>query len=245
MLTGTALLVPAYQAHIHTNVSFQKHLGFGLFFAAPMAGVGLARIIGDHFRHAQFGVAVWGLAFALGITQSGQFFGTWPDSQRFIQVMARYLRPHALYLVETPEIPMYYLGNRPDAQPRQFVSTFGISVVTKQGKRLSGAAAYKMTIRQGWYQVVVYDGVATPATDRLLRQYLRGAPYTLKQVVSGSNHGAVYNYYVWVKFTAAEMQRLKQQAELKRARQSAKQKQQTVTRAGQPGPSRARPARRP
>jgi Dolichyl-phosphate-mannose-protein mannosyltransferase len=212
VLTGTALLAPAYQAHIHTDVSFQKHIGFGLFFAAPMAGVGLARIIGDHFRRAQFGVVIWGLVLALGIVQSSQFEGTWPNSQRFIQVMTRYLRPHALYLVEAPEVPMYYLGTRSDAQPRQFLSTFGLSVVTKQGKRLTGAAAFRMTIRQGWYQIVAYDGATTAATDRLLRQDLNGAPYILKKVVSGTTHGAVYNYYVWVKMTPAELKRAKQQA---------------------------------
>ncbi|HYB88995.1 MAG TPA: glycosyltransferase family 39 protein [Streptosporangiaceae bacterium] len=219
VLTGSALLAPAYQAHIHTDTSFQKHLGFGLFFAAPMAGIGLARIVGDHFRRAQLGIAIWGLVLALGITQSNEFFGTWPNSQGFIKEMARYLRPHALYLVEAPEVPMYYLGNRPDAQPRQFISTFGLSVVTKQGKRLTGDAAFKMTIQQGWYQIVAYDGVSTPATDRLLRKYLTGAPYTLKKVISASNHGTIYNYYVWVKMTQAELNRLKKQGELKRAKQ--------------------------
>ena len=48
VLTGTALLAPAYQAHLHTDVSFLKHIGFGLFFAAPMAGFGLARLMGDY-----------------------------------------------------------------------------------------------------------------------------------------------------------------------------------------------------
>ena len=55
VLVGTALLAPAYQAHIHTDVSFHKHIGFGLFFAAPMAGVGLARIIGGPFPAAAAG----------------------------------------------------------------------------------------------------------------------------------------------------------------------------------------------
>jgi hypothetical protein len=230
VLTGTALLAPLYQAHIHTNTSFEKHLGFGLFFAAPMAGVGLARIIGDHFRRVQFGIAVWGLVLALGMTQANEFFGTWPNSQGFIKEMARYLRPHSLYLVEAPEVPMYYLGTRPDAQPRQFLSTFGLSVVTKQGKRLNGDAAFKYTVRQGWYQVVAYDGVSTPATDRLLRQYMVGAPYILKKVVSASNHGNIYNYYVWVKMTRAELNRLKKQNELR-----AKQAATAPSRASAPG----------
>src|SRR5215469_1355179 len=224
VLTGTALLAPVYQAHIHTNTSFEKHLGFGLFFAAPMAGVGLARIIGDHFRRAQFGIAVWGLILALGLTQSNEFFGTWPSSQGFIKEMSHYLRPHALYLVEAPEVPMYYLGNRPDAQPRQFISTFGLSIVTKQGKHLTGDAAFMYTVRQGWYQIVAYDGVSTPATDRVLRQAMADAPYILKKVVSASNHGNIYNYYVWVKMTQAELNRLKKQNELKRAKQQAQMK---------------------
>jgi Dolichyl-phosphate-mannose-protein mannosyltransferase len=223
VLTGTALLAPVYQAHIHTDTSFQKHIGFGLFFAAPMAGAGLARIIGDHFRRVQFGIAIWGLVLALGITQSNQFFGNWPNSQGFIKEMARYLRPHSLYLVEAPEVAIYYLENRPDAQPRQFISTFGLSIVTKQGKRLSGDAAFKYTVRQGWYQIVAYADASTPATDRLLRQYMVGAPYTLKKVVSGSTHGRIYNYYVWVKLTQAELNRLKKQNEL-RAKQQAQAK---------------------
>jgi hypothetical protein len=153
--------------------------------------------------------------------------------------MARYLRPHALYLVEAPEVPMYYLGNRPDAQPRQFISTFGLSVVTKQGKRLSGDGAFKYTVRQGWYQIVAYNGVSTPATDRLLRRYMVGAPYTLKKVVSASSHGNIYNYYVWVKMTQAELNRLKKQNEL-RAKQQAQLKRAkpaatTPSRASAPG----------
>ena len=62
VLTGTALLAPLDQIHLHTDVSFQKHIGFGLFFAAPMAGIGLARIVGAHFHRAQFGVVVWAAA---------------------------------------------------------------------------------------------------------------------------------------------------------------------------------------
>ena len=70
VLTGTALLAPADQIHIHTLTSLQKHIGFGLFFAAPLAGIGLTRIIGDHFRRAQVGIAIWGAALVIGMTQS-------------------------------------------------------------------------------------------------------------------------------------------------------------------------------
>jgi dolichyl-phosphate-mannose-protein mannosyltransferase len=95
VLTGTALLAPADQIHTHTLTSLWKHIGFGLFFAAPFAGVGLARIVGDHFRRAQVGIAIWGAALVLGMTQAGDLFSAWPSSTAFVSQMSRYLRPHA------------------------------------------------------------------------------------------------------------------------------------------------------
>ncbi len=89
VLTGTALLAPAYQAHLHTDISFLKHIGFGLFFAAPMAGVGLARIMGDHFRRPQIGIAVWGLALLLGMTEATHLFGAWGERDRLRQGVLR------------------------------------------------------------------------------------------------------------------------------------------------------------
>jgi hypothetical protein len=102
VLTGTALLAPAYQAHLHTDISFLKHVGFGLFFAAPMAGFGLTRIIGDYFRRPQFGIGVWSLALVLGMVQSNFLYHVRPSSGAFVKTFSRYLKPHALYLVEVP-----------------------------------------------------------------------------------------------------------------------------------------------
>jgi hypothetical protein len=106
VLTGTALLAPADQIHLHTDTSLQKHIGFGLFFAAPMAGVGFARIIGDHFRRAQVGIAIWGAALMLGMMQSNELFNAWPNSRSFVQQMAHYVKPGAHYLVEVDEVPI-------------------------------------------------------------------------------------------------------------------------------------------
>src|SRR6185437_9798073 len=103
LLTGTALLAPAYQAHLHTDISFLKHIGFGLFFAAPMAGFGLARIMGDYFRRPQFGIAVWSLSLVLGMVQSSYLFHQWPSSGPFVTAFAKYCKPNARYLVEVPE----------------------------------------------------------------------------------------------------------------------------------------------
>jgi len=198
VLTGTALLAPADQIHLHTVTSLQKHIGFGLFFAAPFAGVGLARIVGDHFRRAQVGIAIWGAALVIGMTQADSLFNGWSNSSGFISVMSRQLQPGAHYLVEAYEVPIYYLRNHPDAQVDQFRSTYFIAYPDRQGHTLGGNAGYVAAIKAGYFKVVAYNGESTPALDNVLATTLRADPdYRLASTVTSSNHNGVY--YVWIR----------------------------------------------
>jgi 4-amino-4-deoxy-L-arabinose transferase-like glycosyltransferase len=200
VLSGTALLAPAVQLHLHTDVSFQKHIGFGLFFAAPMAGMGLARIVGDHFRRAQIGVAVWGLVLLLGMVQASQLFTGWPDSRPLTSALSGYLRPGARYLVEVPEVPIYYLMGRPDAQPRQFTSTFVIAYTDSHGQTLTGTPGFVAAIRDGYFQVVAYNGTVTPEVDGAIARALQtSGSYRLARVVLFRGAFARAPYYIWVK----------------------------------------------
>jgi hypothetical protein len=200
VLTGTALLAPAVQLHLHTDVSFQKHIGFGLFFAAPMAGVGFARIVGDHFRRAQVGVAIWGLVLVLGMVQASQLFASWPDARPLTGALSGYLRPGARYLVEVPEVPIYYLMGRPGAQPRQFTSTFFIAYTDSHGQALTGTPGYVAAIRDGYFQVVAYNGTVTPAVDGAVARALQtSGAYRLARIVLSKGTFAQAPYYIWVK----------------------------------------------
>jgi Dolichyl-phosphate-mannose-protein mannosyltransferase len=199
VLTGTALLAPAEQIRLQTETSLAKHIGFGLFFAAPMAGVGLARIIGGHFRRAQVGVAVWGVALAVGMVQASSQYG-WPSSATFVRAFSGYLRPGAHYLVEVPEVPMYYLMARRDGQPYQFTSTYVITYTDARGRTLTGDSGYTAAIRDGYFQVVAYNGLTTPATDAVIARALEASStYRLARVVfSDSSYGRI-PYYIWVR----------------------------------------------
>ena len=198
VLTGTALLAPADQIHIHTLTSLQKHIGFGLFFAAPLAGVGLARIVGDHFRRAQVGIAIWGAALVIGMTQANDLFTAWPDSNGLVSVMSHYLQPGAHYLVEVDEVPIYYLRSHQDAQPSQFTSTYFISYTDRQGQTLGGNAGFAASIKADYFKVVAYSGQVTPAVDDILARALRSNPdYRLAKSITDGN-GTVL-YYVWVR----------------------------------------------
>jgi hypothetical protein len=197
VLAGCALLAPAEQIRIHTFVSLQKHIGFGLFFAAPIAGVGLARIIGDHFRRAQLGILVWTTALVLGLTQAIDQFSGWSNSSAVVADLAHYLKPGAHYLIEVDEVPIYYLRHYRDAQPVQFTSTYNIGYVNAQGQYLTGDAGYVAAIKADYFRVVSYNYQTTPAVDRVLAGALEANPaYRLAAAIPNSN-GSI-TQYIWV-----------------------------------------------
>lgn len=197
VLTGSALLAPANQIRIETVVSLQKHVGFGLLFAAPFAGIGLARIIGDHFRRAQMGIAVWGALAALGLTQANNLFNGWPDTSVSGPELARFLQPGAQYLAEVPEVPAYYLRNHSDAQPSQFTSTYNFTYTDPRGATLTGDSAYAAAIKTGYFRIVAFDYLTTPATDKVIAHAVAINPlYRLAVVVPESTGG---RDYIWVR----------------------------------------------
>jgi hypothetical protein len=198
VLTGTALLAPADQIHLHTATSFQKHIGFGLFFAAPMAGVGLARIVGDHFRRAQVGVAIWGLSLMLGMVQAGDIFNSWADSRPLVAELSRFLQPGAHYLVEAAEVPTYYLRGNPDAKATQFASTYYISYTGQNGITMHGNAGFEAAVRQGYFHVIAYDDTATVPLDNILARMLK-ADSSYRLAAALPNSDGVGTYYIWVK----------------------------------------------
>jgi Dolichyl-phosphate-mannose-protein mannosyltransferase len=198
VLTGSALLAPAEQIRIHTEVALQKHVGFGLFFAAPIAGVGLTRVIGDHFRRAQLGTLIWATALVLGLTQATDMFGDWTNSTAFVAALKPYLQPGAHYLIEVDEVPIYYLRHYRDAQPGQFTSTFYIGYVNASGQYLTGDAAYVAAIKAGYFRVVSYNYQTTSAIDQVLAHTLEADPaYSLVDAIP--NSAGTVTQYVWVR----------------------------------------------
>jgi len=200
VLAVTALLVPLYQMHLHTDAALDEHIGFGLFFAGPVAGVGLARVVGDYLRRAQLGIVVWGAALALGMAQASGLFSAWPDSAPLVTQISKYLQPGAHYLVEGDPAPIYYLQGHSDAQPDQFIDT--ASYTGNQGDGLTSQADCVDAIKSGYFRLVAYDGDTTPSLDSVIARTLHANPdYRLVAVVHSSNDNATYD--VWVRTTRA------------------------------------------
>jgi hypothetical protein len=200
LLVGSALLAPAYQIHLHTDVSLQKHVGFGVFFAAPMAGVGIVRLVGHHLHRPQVGLLIWAGALVLGMQQSTMMFKLWPNSTQLVAELRAYQAPNANYLVETDEVPIYYLRGDRNAEPYQFTTTYNITYTDSKGQTLTGIPAYQAAIKDGFFHVIAYNFGATAAVDQALANTLQTDPaYRLVAALPTKDYYGISTYYVWVK----------------------------------------------
>ncbi|GAA1229977.1 DUF3824 domain-containing protein [Kitasatospora nipponensis] len=198
LLVGTALLAPAYQIHLHTSVALYKHIGFGLLFAAPMAGIGMSRLVGSHFRHPQLGILLWVVMLSLGLSQSVWRFDTWPNSTQMVAVLKQHVNSHGRYLASADNVPAYYL--RAQTRQDQWTSTYGIGYLDQGGKLHSGDDGYRTAIADGWFDLIVLDGVATPDTDRVVVAAIAQSPhYRLLGRLPFTTVGGTGYYRIWVK----------------------------------------------
>jgi hypothetical protein len=200
LLAGTALLAPLYQAHLHTTISLQKHVGFGIFFAAPLAGYGLVRLVGPHFHRVQLGVGIVVLNFALGMGQSLYIFHSWPNSYAMVAELAKYQKAGAHYFVGNASNAIYELRGDPDAEPSQFTDAFYMGWYTAQGKYVTGATAYADAINAGYFQVLAYDYSADAGVEQAIAEDLYRSPnYQLVARIPVATSGGPGYAYVWVR----------------------------------------------
>ncbi|MCX4990274.1 glycosyltransferase family 39 protein [Streptomyces sp. NBC_00568] len=175
LMCATALLAPAYQMHLGTVVALFKHVGFGLLFAAPMAGVGVTRLVGAHFRHTHLGIALWSATLCIGISQADWRFASWPDSSTMIRTISSHVNRKGHYLSSTPEVPVYYLRDR--TAHRQWQSVFGMEYTDGHGVRHTGTDAYWKALRNGEFDLVVLDGFTNPRVNGVITDALKGNPH--------------------------------------------------------------------
>jgi 4-amino-4-deoxy-L-arabinose transferase-like glycosyltransferase len=198
LFCATALLAPAYQMHLHTSVSLHKHIGYGLLFTAPMAGVGLSRMVGAHLRYPQLAILAWVTLLALGITQSKDLYHAWADSTRMVATLKSQLKPGGRYLVESSSVPRYYL--RAESTSDQWTSTYAITYMDRKGRRLSGEVGYRAALHAAYFDVIVLDRTVTrELDDKLLRQLRTNGKYRLLAKLPYRNSYGTGFYHVWVK----------------------------------------------
>ncbi|NEB78095.1 glycosyltransferase family 39 protein [Streptomyces sp. SID14478] len=197
LLTGTVLLAPAYQIHLQTEISLFKHVGFGLLFAGPMAGLGLSRLVGPHFRHPQLGIMLFVVTLVFGMVQAQQAY-SFPDSREMTAVLRGLVDRKGSYLAEEHEVPAYYL--RDVTGYAQWQSTFGMDYKDKKGKQHSGPDAYRAAVLDAKFDVIVLRGTVTPDVDTAVTDALRGnSHYRLAAVARFTTSKGDGAFRIWVK----------------------------------------------
>jgi len=199
-LAGTALLAPAYQVHLHTATSLQKHVGFGLLFAAPVAGVALAALlrVGARDPRRLFAGLVVSLVLTwAAIAQSTQLYDGWPNSSRMVADLQTQVRPVTdRILAEEDEVPRYYLSNL--TEPYQWYSTFSFTYTTKTGQVLSGVPAYQQAITDEYFSLIVLRFGPTAGLDNQIDGPLMAQKgYKLIAKVPDSDQYGTGYYYIW------------------------------------------------
>ncbi len=205
VLAGAASLVPLEQARIHTLTSLVKHVDFGAWFAAIVAGYAVDRAVG-WFRPAGLRAAGTGACVLLllipariGSTQSLRLAQDWPNAARFDATLGRLVgqRPGRA-LVETPSLAEYYLG---PLGTRWGLWSSTRSIVLPSGQSISGVvgaagnpAVYARFIHAGYFRWVALDYLATRRLDQAITADLAGNP--AYRVVARVPYGAG-SYVIW------------------------------------------------
>jgi hypothetical protein len=205
-LVAAIFLAPAEQARIHVFTSLFKHVGFGAWFGAIVAGYAVASLTravpaAKRQRALRLGSAAVGLGAVLGLMLAGTHFAEWPNSAAFV---AR-LRPDVIShpgpdLLENESVPAYYLGA---ALP--WVTLADTSYFTfinpDSGATLSGVPAYASAIQDDYFAVVAL--AASGPVDRAVAADLRANPhYRLQSVLPFVTSSYRNSYRIWVRTTA-------------------------------------------
>ncbi len=205
LLSSTALLAPIYQIHLSTSTSLHKHVGFGLLFAAPMAGVGMTRMMGAHFKFPQLGIAISVIALTMGMSQSAKNFGIWPDTTYLVKDLSSKVQPGQRWLGEPHEGPVYYLTDLHRTEYQYWTSVFYIDYTGRKGQHISGVAGYRAAIQDGWFDGVVLDvSDGSGEVSKAVRQEMRtGGKYRLSSALPYRTSAGTGHFEVWLRSTPA------------------------------------------
>jgi hypothetical protein len=201
-LAVCVVAAPAYQMHIHTLQSLQKHIVVGLLFSSSAAGVAVSIPLRAAWRaRARYGgAAMAALALAaVGAAQSSKLFGYWPDSTALVASLKNDMgKGGGHYLAEGSAIPQYYTAKLADGSRNDWESTFSFGYQDSAGKYISGLPAYKQAITDHYFKLIVLSNDETPGLDNAIDALLKAHEgYRLVSVIPTGDVFGPGRYDVW------------------------------------------------
>lgn len=154
---ATMLIAPVYHVATGEQVSFDKHMAFGVLFGAFLVGYALERTTTalrmSTTQLATFSLAVLVLLTGVGLSAARQLYSTWPDADDAAQVLRTVVRPgDTRVLAEEMEVPRYELRDVTAGWQWTGLDAFSYE---SAGSTLTGEAAYAAALRDHHFGVVV------------------------------------------------------------------------------------------
>lgn len=162
-LAAGSLAAPLYQVSTGESVSLGKTVVLGALFAAPLVGH-LGSRLAVRPVGAVLVAAVLVVAGVQGATASARMFSAWPDTARVVDVLRPLVERHPgdPLAADTPE-PLQY-GLLSETGPTQWAATWP-GAFQYDGQQ--DLPAFEAALRDGYFAVVVLDGVSSPVGAQL------------------------------------------------------------------------------
>lgn len=165
----TSLLMPLGHIYKQEFVSLDKHVAYGLFFAAPLAGYALAALAEGADALASTATTQRWLAglfvvLIVFVTTLSLAQPTWANTTELSHVMHTQMRDGAgRYLMEDLEVARYDAADVAEPWQWNAVNVFDyIDYVNASHQRYAGAAALRKTVDDRYYALIELSFVAHP-----------------------------------------------------------------------------------
>jgi len=202
ILAAAATLAPLNQARINTLTSLQKHVTFGVWFAAIVAGyaaTAMTRRVNPAKGWRVPAVAVAAILI-LGIFQASNMFTWWPNASGMTRELGVAVSQEKCpCLISEWDSAMYYLpqlqANAVIVNPYQF---YYWDSSTRH--ELVNIPAYEQAIKAGYFGVVELDDAEEAGSFTPTRRALASSRnYRLMATIPASNQKAPFTIWVRVK----------------------------------------------
>lgn len=209
VLAAAPFLVPVEQARIDTYTSLFKHISYGAWFGAVLAGYALSSLpwavpAAKIARAWQVAAATVVLAAIPAVFWAASHFG-WPDTSAIIPEMQRVISSTGgpILADDRGNILDYYLPRQ--ISSRQIDGTFFFSFNDPEsGQHLSQGPAYAAAVKERYFGVIFLEfWDSAPQDEEILADIRKFGSYRLVAKIPYRATGAHGDAMIWVRDRSA------------------------------------------
>ncbi len=205
LLFASSWLMPAYHIYKQEAVSIDKHIAFGLFFAAPLAGYALAWLSGymrrtlsnSTGRYWLAGFSVVLVVFILGLQQSQTLYAYWANTSDLSYALHTQMRDGSgRFLIEDIEVARYDAEDV--TEQWQWNGVLYFYYVNAAHQQLLGDPAVAQAIKDRYFALVELSFNYQPAEALFIAQQMAASRnYDLIDTIPFQNWFGTGHFYLW------------------------------------------------